>query len=541
MKGCWLEGRRVGEGEVVASRVDPCVRCGCTEGKLTCEKKACPVLSCPTKKQVLLPDSCCKTCQGSRELITPPGGRCFLNGYLYTTAMERTLDPCTTCTCHQGYITCQRATCPVLNCSHEYQITNENECCPTCSAAGQLESTCHMYGMIHKDGEEWKRDQCTSCTCTNGAVSCHTLPCQYFNKPCPPGFKRVESEHECCPRCEEAPGVCVVFGDPHYHTFDGLLFNFQLSPVPPACSITNLCVTLQGVCKYTLAKTCKAQGGFNLKVKLCQKLRTKVNGRIVKPPFEEPGVLNLTKEGQAVSVTTPLGVRVLWDGISYVEVEVPVEMKNRTCGLCGNFNGDADDDLTTKDGTLVETPNRMAMSWSTGKVRQCSRRMMAEKKAKQQRRPQRLTCLVPHDQALSQCGLLNSTVFQACHKIIPIEKFYQSCIFDMCECRSIRRCVCDTIQAYARQCQRLGIPVEEWRTHSKCGGLECPHGAEYMECAPPCRATCRNPKPNPNCHTWSCRAGCYCPHPTVLHRGACIPAEECRKSKKRRRNRRRNR
>lgn len=69
-------------------------------------------------------------------------------------------------------------------------------------------------------------------------------------------------------------------------------------------------------------------------------------------------------------------------------------------------------------------------------------------------------------------------------------------------------------------------------------GLGCPHGAEYMECAPPCRATCRNPTPNPKCYTRRCRAGCYCPPPSVLHRGACIPVQECRKNKKRRRNRR---
>ncbi|XP_069180422.1 BMP-binding endothelial regulator protein isoform X3 [Procambarus clarkii] len=537
--GCWLEGRPVIEGEVIVSRVDPCVRCKCSRGSLSCEKKACPVLSCPPAKQVSLPDTCCKSCQGSRELIPPPGGRCFLNGHLYTTGVERTLDPCTTCACHQGYITCQRATCPVLNCSHEYQILQENECCPTCSAAGQLESACHMHGMLHKDGEEWKRDQCTSCTCSNGAVSCHTLPCEYFNKPCPPGYRRVESEYECCPRCEVAPGVCVVFGDPHYRTFDGLLFNFQ------------------GACKYTLAETCRNKNGFKLsvnndgrrsntfswtksltlkmpraKVKLCQKLRTKINGRIVKAPYEMPGILNMTQEGQAIAITTPKGIRVLWDGISYVEVEVPVEMRNRMCGLCGNFNNDVADDLTTKGGSLVDTPYQMALSWSTGRVRQCSRKMNNDLNVTNSRRTQRLTCPVSADQAFSKCGLLNSTVFQACHSIVSIDKFYESCVLDMCECRSTRRCECDTLQAYARQCQRLGVPILEWRKHSKCGGLECPHGAEYMECAPPCRATCRNPTPNPRCYTQRCRAGCYCPPPTVLHRGACIPVEKCRKSKK---------
>lgn len=68
-------------------------------------------------------------------------------------------------------------------------------------------------------------------------------------------------------------------------------------------------------------------------------------------------------------------------------------------------------------------------------------------------------------------------------------------------------------------------------------GLECPRGAEYMTCAPPCRATCRNPNPNPRCYTRRCRAGCYCPPPTVLHRGACIHPDKCRKRRKRYRHR----
>lgn len=67
--GCWLEGRRVLEGETVASRADPCVSCTCSGDRLTCQKRACPVLSCPPTRRVMTPGSCCMTCQG--ELLQP--------------------------------------------------------------------------------------------------------------------------------------------------------------------------------------------------------------------------------------------------------------------------------------------------------------------------------------------------------------------------------------------------------------------------------------------------------------------------------------
>lgn len=39
-----------------------------------------------------------------------------------------------------------------------------------------------------------------------------------------------------------------------------------------------------------------------------------------------------------------------WDGSAYGEVEVETKLKNKLCGLCGNFNDNNADELTLKDG-----------------------------------------------------------------------------------------------------------------------------------------------------------------------------------------------
>lgn len=50
---------------------------------------------------------------------------------------------------------------------------------------------------------------------------------------------------------------------------------------------------------------------------------------------------------------TNFSLEVRWNGESTVDVLVDESFKNRTCGLCGNFNDNSADDFKTPDGTLV--------------------------------------------------------------------------------------------------------------------------------------------------------------------------------------------
>ena len=109
-----------------------------------------------------------------------------------------------------------------------------------------------------------------------------------------------------------------MFGDPHYKTFDGKIFNFQ------------------GSCKYLLTRDCSPAGLANqtfsiritndardtlafswlrtvtvrlgtTKVSLLQKMRVKVDGKKVTLPYIKLGVLSVMKDGYRVILRTNEG------------------------------------------------------------------------------------------------------------------------------------------------------------------------------------------------------------------------------------------
>ena len=54
---------------------------------------------------------------------------------------------------------------------------------------------------------------------------------------------------------------------------------------------------------------------------------------------------------------TNFSLEVHWDGDNTVDVLIDETFKNRTCGLCGNFNDDLSDDFKNPNGTLVSILN----------------------------------------------------------------------------------------------------------------------------------------------------------------------------------------
>ncbi|XP_013793482.2 BMP-binding endothelial regulator protein-like, partial [Limulus polyphemus] len=223
------------------------------------------------------------------------------------------------------------------------------------------------------EGKTWLKNPCVKCSCFKGQIICSTSYCSVSR--CLKGYKLKSVPGKCCPSCVEDNGVCTVFGDPHYRTFDGQLFSFQ------------------GACKYLLAKDCSGNKTFSIKainnprrsetvswthklrikiggakVMLGPFLRVKMNRNKVRLPYIKLGVLSVLQEGYMVVVRTNIGLKVTWDGDSYVEVSVPPVFKNQMCGLCGNYNGEPNDDLITKKGKKATNVEMFGNFWKVSHI-----------------------------------------------------------------------------------------------------------------------------------------------------------------------------
>lgn len=267
-------------------------------------------------------------------------------------------------------------------------------------------------------------------------------------------------------------GMCTSFGDPHYQTFDNRMYNFQ------------------GKCKYVFTKDC-ATGNFTIQVRnegrhsrtfswtksvflhfngievaLLQKLRVKVNGARVSMPYLRFPDLYISENGHLMTVVTSIGVEVIWDGDSYTEVHIPKSYSNKTCGFCGNFNGDPKDDFTTPDGKLSKNVNDFAVSWQVrnDKKPSCEK----DENPYQDNYPPCSGRDLMH--ARMKCSILKNSKFSVCHKFVNPKPHFRSCVTDMCYCPRSRghSCMCQSLTAYARACSLRGVLVK-WRSKKMCG------------------------------------------------------------------------
>uniref|UniRef100_A0A673XWI0 VWFD domain-containing protein n=1 Tax=Salmo trutta TaxID=8032 RepID=A0A673XWI0_SALTR len=184
------------------------------------------------------------------------------------------------------------------------------------------------------------------------------------------------------------------------------------------------------------------------------------------------------------------GLILMWDRKTSMFIKLNPQFKGHVCGLCGNYDGNANNDFTTRSQAVVVNPLDFGNSWKVSAS--CP-------DAKSKRSP----CTAnPYRQSWSQkqCSIIQSKVFTDCHSKVDPSPFYDACVTDSCACDSGGdcECFCTAVAAYAEACNEAGACIA-WRSPQICP-LFCdyynsPGECEwhYKACGAQCMKTCRNP------------------------------------------------
>lgn len=160
---------------------------------------------------------------------------------------------------------------------------------------------------------------------------------------------------------------------------------------------------------------------------------------------------------------TNFGLTVSFDLDHSLFVTVPPEYKGQTCGLCGNFNDIADDDLVVQEVSQEKDVSIFAGAWKSEMVPGCD-------DGASDPYP-----VCPEGERLiwakSSCWIIQDPQgpFGSCHFQINPEPFLSNCVFDLCISPGDSRVLCQSIQKYAAACQRKNIKISPWRSKDFCG------------------------------------------------------------------------
>ncbi|XP_053473113.1 otogelin [Ictalurus furcatus] len=326
--------------------------------------------------------------------------------------------------------------------------------------------------------------------------------------------------------------TCRSWGQYNYETFDGLYYYFP------------------GKCSYTLLKDCEDNTKSSVFIQLHNDPECNSNPYSCRRsvslflPWEGEIRLqgfNVTFKGQSLQlphnfhnielerisnyilVSQHQVFMLAWQGLSSsIYIKMSPEFVGRTCGLCGNFNADVQDDLKTSYGVFTDNLAMFGNSW------------MEEE-------PQKLTCprvpslypfpcsaQEPHNllKVEEVCTTLLKDPFTSCHEFVSPYSYMASCSNDLCMSGSSGDMVCQVFTEYTRACAHAGHPLHNWRAHFPQCGIECPAELLYRECITCCPVHC-NIEHICIDSKLQCLDGCYCPDDLIYEDGICVKPSDC--------------
>ncbi|CAI5781335.1 IgGFc-binding protein-like [Podarcis lilfordi] len=432
--------------------------------------------------------------------------------------------PCpATCNDQAGPKNCSSMCC-VEGCQcNEGFVLDAGKCIPK-SACGCVFEGKHLLPGEHFWGDKTCTKRCF-CDPQTRQVNCQAVSCGKGTE-C-----RIEGGIQNCYPTNF--GNCSASGDPHYISFDGRKFDFQGTCV---YQLTGLCEKREDLVDFQVLVENDQRGGQSVsytrtvEVKVYgasivmsrgNPAKVMVNDLLTNLPYSiDINRISVYRKGQGAVVQTDFQLTVIFDGISRVTVSVPSSYRGALCGLCGNFNGNKQDDLTMKDGTVAPHPSDFGQSWKVREVPGCSKGGTEECPA--------LSAIEKNQRNLNkECGLIlaKSGPFRECHSKVDPEGYFQDCVYDYCFFDGQQAVICQVIASYAAACQEAGVTIYPWRSDNFCS-LSCAPNSHYELCARGCAQTCGSFYTTVPCSA-TCHEDCVCDEGFLLSGDQCVPTSRC--------------
>ncbi|XP_069764050.1 mucin-6-like isoform X2 [Narcine bancroftii] len=358
------------------------------------------------------------------------------------------------------------------------------------------ECPCEYGGHFYQSGDI-RNTSCQSCICKSGSWSC--------------------SHHSC-------PGTCTIEEATYFTTFDNSYYRIIGDCSYYAVVTDNWTIKVEiRQCQSAFKQTCLQC------VTLTKNQMTYVfsndgnvylNGQAIGIPMKTGEIIIFQQSSMYIQVATLFGLKmqVQIEPVMQLYISLPMDAKRSTQGLCGTFNGEAEDDFLSQQGIVESTPVTFADSWKTDA--KCSETAI----------PSLCVSSENENYAKLHCSSLkdSASAFSICHSTVDYFKYYQMCLAATCTCENINNCLCAALGAYVRECAANGIIVRNWRK-GICN-KPCTETQVFENDMRACNRTCRSLAED----DYTCGVedvpvfGCGCPEGKYMDRfGVCIDKSDC--------------
>ncbi|EMP27107.1 Zonadhesin [Chelonia mydas] len=421
-------------------------------------------------------------------------------------------------------------------CNEGYVLSDDQ--CVLLSDCGCRDDEDNYYSA----GESWIKPHCShKCKCQkDNTIQCQLYGCDAWEI-C---ILNNKGKYQCKPT---GFGKCLIIGDPHYLTFDGLMHHFQgkhtymlsqtVSSIPdrlPSFSIEGKNKLFPGVSHISFLQEIHVTV-YNHTVWFRQKKQLVLDGVKTIPPAQPHEGLRIYQRPTRIYMETDFGLSISYDGAENLDITLANTYKNKVEGLCGNFDGKYKNDFTKPDGTQVKDVDVFGESWKVPITRTFSRRRREVLSDEELDNVELNTGLAggcdPRELSLvnatSKCGILTDPKgpFVKCQSNVSVEFFQMGCAFDLCVEAENNAVLCRHLEQYALVCQENGITLENWRAQTPCE-MQCPPNSKYSSCMTACPDSCGNLVASSECES-PCVEGCECLPGYVLSGYDCVPYKEC--------------